>query len=183
MLRVVVGSQNPVKINAARTALAALYPLADINCQGMDAPSGVAAQPMSANETLTGAINRVEYCIKYANADFYVAMEGGVDIFEYGPATFAYVVVSNRQRRSVGRGAIMPIPQKVYQALIAGQELGEVMDNLFNTKNVKQKGGAIGLLTNGNATREGNYQHALTLAMVPFLHPELYCDQHQLQKM
>ncbi|MEH6710514.1 MAG: inosine/xanthosine triphosphatase [Paraglaciecola polaris] len=173
-LNVIVGSKNPVKVNAARNAIAMLYPEHTIFCQGMHAPSGVAEQPMTSEETRIGAINRVEYCQKNAQADFYVAMEGGVDKFDYGPATFAYIVIANRERQSIGRGAIMPIPESVYQALAAGEELGPLMDKLFNTHNVKQKGGAIGLLTNGNATREGNYTHAMVLAMAPFLHPDLY---------
>jgi non-canonical (house-cleaning) NTP pyrophosphatase len=74
----------------------------------------------------------------------------------------------------VFRSAILPLPKSVYRALEQGEELGTVMDQLFNTENIKQKGGAIGLLTNGRATRESNYTHALTLALAPFLHPELY---------
>ena len=62
----------------------------------------------------------------------------------------------------------------MYQALLAGEELGHVMDRLFNTNNIKQKGGAIGLLTNGHETRESNYTQALILAMAPFIHPELF---------
>ena len=173
-LHVVVGSKNPVKVNAAKNAISMLYPDHQITCEGMHAPSGVAEQPMTSEETRIGAINRVNYCQANAKADFYVAMEGGVDRFEYGPATFAYIVIANHERESIGRGAIMPIPESVYQALAAGEELGPLMDTLFNTKNVKQKGGAIGLLTNGNATREGNYTHAMVLAMAPFLHPYLY---------
>ena len=48
------------------------------------------------------------------------------------------------------------------------------MDRLFKTNNIKHKGGAIGLLTNGLETRESNYTQALILAMAPFLNPELY---------
>ncbi|MFQ3235647.1 MAG: inosine/xanthosine triphosphatase [Paraglaciecola sp.] len=174
IIRVIVGSQNPVKVNAARASLAALYPQAQIDCLGIAAPSGVADQPMSAQETRIGALNRVTYCQQHRDADFYVAMEGGVDNFEYGPATFAYVVIASGEKQSVSRGAMMPIPPQVYRALKEGKELGDVMDTLFDTHNVKQRGGAIGLLTKGNASREGNYSHAITLAMAPFLYPELY---------
>ena len=48
------------------------------------------------------------------------------------------------------------------------------MDRLFNTDNVKQKQGAIGLLTHGLATRESVYRQAIILAMAPFIHPDLY---------
>lgn len=173
-LQLLVGSTNPVKINAASETFQALFPDTGIICQGVSAPSGVAGQPMSEAETRTGAINRVRYCQQHRQADFYLAMEGGVDLFEQGPSTFAYVVIANSQRQSVGRSANLPLPAPVWQALQQGEELGQVMDRLFNTRNIKQQGGAIGLLTNGRESRESAYRQALTLAMAPFLYPELY---------
>ncbi|ODN43442.1 inosine/xanthosine triphosphatase [Piscirickettsia litoralis] len=174
LVKVIVGSQNPVKINAVKAVMIELYPESIIACEGLHAPSQVADQPMTEDETRIGAINRVNFCKEQVEADFYVAMEGGVDCFEYGPATFAYVVIANQEGRSIGRSANLPLPKVIYQALIAGEELGHVMDRLFNTKNIKQQGGAIGLLTNGHASRESCYIEALTLAMAPVLHEELY---------
>lgn len=175
-IKVIVGSQNPVKVQAAEVTFRQFYPKANIECYGVKAPSGVADQPMTEAETLLGAENRVHYCQQQHQADYYVAMEGGVDKFDYGAATFAYVVIADRQNKSIGRGANLPLPESVYNALESGQELGDVMDQLFDTENVKQKGGAIGLLTDNQATRQSNYTHALTLAMAPFLHPKLYTD-------
>lgn len=173
-LKIVVGSRNPVKINASKNALSQFFKVDNIECLGIDAPSGVSEQPMSAEETRQGAINRVNYCQQHFQADYYVAIEGGVDMTIDGPVTFAYVVVKNLQHLSVGRGATLPLPNQVYQRLVAGEELGPVMDGLFNTINVKQKGGAIGLLTGGLATREGNYTQALILTLAPFLHSGLF---------
>lgn len=126
-----------------------------------------------------GAENRVKYCrdkdrLAETKADYYVAMEGGVDNFQYGPATFAYIAIANQDRISIGRSAILPLPNIVYKALLQGEELGDVMDRLFGTENIKQKGGAIGLLTKGNATRESNYTQAILLALAPFLNAELF---------
>ena len=178
ILNVVVGSLNPVKINAVHSALTSLFPDHQVECHGQHAPSLVADQPMSADETREGAINRVLYCQQQAEshqaADFYIAIEGGVDNFEYGPSTFAYVVIDNGERQSVGRSAILPLPGSVYQALQDGEELGDVMDQLFSTQNINQQGGAIGLLTNYLQTRQSVYTQALMLAMAPFLHSELY---------
>ncbi len=174
LIKVIVGSQNPVKINAARAALAALFSESIVECEGMHAPSNVSEQPMTASETRSGAINRVAYCQQHRDADYYIAVEGGVDLLDDVPVTFAYVAIANGEQQSVGRSATLPLPMLVYQALVAGEELGPVMDRLFNTVNVKQKGGAIGLLTHGNATREGDYTQALIMAMAPFLHAELY---------
>ena len=173
-LKVVVGSDNPVKIAAVASAFKAMFDQPDIIVEGMHAPSLVAAQPMTSDETREGAENRVHYCQQHRDGDYFVAIEGGVDLFTYGPATFAYVVIANHQRLSVGRSAILPLPPSIYAALLEGQELGDVMDSVFNTENIKQKGGAIGLLTNGHASRESNYTQAVMLALAPFLHPHLY---------
>ncbi|GGQ20224.1 inosine/xanthosine triphosphatase [Shewanella litoralis] len=174
---IIVGSNNPVKINAAKNAIAQYYPNSTVRCQGMHAPSQVAEQPMTEAETKLGAINRARYCQQQAQvADFYVAMEGGVDQFDHGPATFAYIAIISNGTLSVGRSANLPLPPSVYDALAAGEELGHVMDRMFSTQNIKQKGGAIGLLTQGLATRESIYTQALLLAMTPFINAELFND-------
>lgn len=174
-LRVVVGSRNPVKIGAVRNALAPLYPGRLVECEGIAAPSGVPEQPMTAAETREGAINRMEYCRRHGGiADFYVALEGGVDVTADGPGTLGYVVIGGGDHVSVGSSAWLPLPPAVYEALLDGEELGPVMDRLFGTVNIKQQGGAIGLVTNGHATRESAYTQAIVMAMAPFLHPELY---------
>jgi len=174
MIKIVVGSKNPVKINAAKTAICAVFSLKEVECKGVSAPSRVAEQPMTSQETREGAINRVRHCQKTTQADFYVAIEGGVDLFEYGSATFAYIAIANNQRMSIGRSCNLPLPPTIYQALQNGEELGHVMDKLFNTENIKQKQGAIGLLTNGQATRESVYTQAVVLALAPFVNPALY---------
>lgn len=174
-INVIVGSKNPVKILSIKQTLETLFPDTEIIAEGIHAPSQVSDQPMTEEETLLGAKNRVEFCQQsYPNADFYAAMEGGVDNFDYGPATFAYVVIANTANQSVGRSANLPIPNSVYQSLQQGDELGPLMDKLFGTSNIKQKGGAIGLLTNGAQTRLSTYVQALTLAMAPFLHSDRF---------
>jgi len=177
--RLYVGSRNPVKINAAHVTLSVTLDQ-DFDVQGIAVASGVSDQPMSEDETRLGAVNRVNALLDLhaggeSNA-WYVAIEGGVDVFEDGPATFAYVVIYNNGRMSVGRSANLPLPVSVYQSLQRGEELGPVMDALFKTNNVKQKGGAIGLLTLNHADRQSVYEVALTLAMAKFHFPDLYTD-------
>lgn len=174
MTKIVVGSKNPVKIRAAEAAICDMFSLEKVECIGINAPSGVAEQPMNTEETQLGAINRVKYCQQHHQADFYVAIEGGVDLFDYGPATFAFVVIANHKQMSVGRSCNLPLPVVIYQALQKGEELGHVMDRLFKTDNIKQKGGAIGLLTNNLATRESVYLQATLLALAPFVNTDLY---------
>lgn len=174
-MKLIVGSKNPVKVNAAQIAMnQVLGNISEQDVLGMHAPSLVAEQPMTEAETRLGAVNRVKACMQAEKADWYIAIEGGVDNFEDGPATFAYVAICNGDQWSVGRSANLPLPNSVYQALVNGEELGPVMDRTFNTVNVKQKGGAIGLLTNNLATRQSVYELAVILAMSPFNHTTLF---------
>lgn len=178
VIRISVGSNNPVKVNAARQAFSQIFPNHTIHCEEMHAPSGVADQPMTEAETRLGAQNRAKYCYEHVNSqtmDFFVAMEGGVDKFEEGAATFAYVAIVNSDGEMMtGRSANLPIPETVFKRLQNNEELGVVMDDLFNTDNIRQKGGAIGLFTNHAATRESVYTQALVLALAPALYPRHY---------
>ena len=135
MIKVVVGSKNPVKISAAKTAICEMFALNDVECVGINAPSGVPEQPMTNEDTQLGAINRVKYCQQHAQADYYVAFEGGVDQFEYGPATFAYVAVANQEHMSIGRSCQLPLPPLVYQALQKQRVLKIVSPNQHKIHN------------------------------------------------
>ncbi|RTE85589.1 MULTISPECIES: inosine/xanthosine triphosphatase [Gammaproteobacteria] len=169
-----VGSQNPVKVNAAKVTLARYFPEAELDVQGVSVPSEVSDQPMSEQETLLGAKNRVVNLQQQTEADFYVAFEGGVDQFSYGTATFAYVVIQHKNQTAVGRTGDLPIPDVFYQELKAGKELGDVLDDHFQTQNIKQKGGAIALLTEQLETRESTYVQAMTLAMARIVNSSLF---------
>ncbi|WP_246840613.1 DUF84 family protein [Lacimicrobium sp. SS2-24] len=133
---------------------------------------------MNEEETRFGAINRVKNCLgTYPNdkkSAWFVAIEGGVDVFDEGPATVAYVALYHQGRYSVTRSSSLALPTQVYQALERGEELGHVMDALFDTQNIKQKDGAFGLLTHHRVTHQGVYEMAVTLA--PFNFPDLYAS-------
>ena len=178
VIRISVASKNPVKVTAAHQAFSQVFPNHTIHCEGVSVDSGVADQPMTESETRLGAQTRLRNCIEIDSEkkeDYFVSMEGGVDKFEEGAATFAYVCLSARDEKIyTGRSANLPLPNAVYKRLAGGEELGHVMDDLFQVDNIKQKGGAIGLLTNNRATRESTYTQALILALAPILHPDLY---------
>jgi non-canonical (house-cleaning) NTP pyrophosphatase len=64
------------------------------------------------------------------------------------------------------------LPPAVLEKLEHANELGDVMDEVFGTDNIKQKGGAIGLLTHNQLSRSSVYHQALILALIPFVNPE-----------
>ena len=174
----IVGSANPVKVNAAVSALEKVF-TETVTSEPRPVSSGVSDQPLSEAETRDGAINRVKGLLKQASVesfetDWFVAIEGGAAEFTDGPATFAYLAIYHQSQWSVGRSASLPLPPSVFQALTQGEELGDVMDRLFHTTNIKQQGGAIGLLTHHQATRQSVYELAMILALAPFTQPAFF---------
>lgn len=168
---IVVASLNPAKINAVKSAFEQLFPNQEFQFQGIEVESGVAIQPMSDQETKQGALNRVHNAENsLPNADFYVGIEAGI---EHG-MTFAWMVVKASSGYGESRSASLLLPPAISQRLQADYELGDIMDEVFGTENIKQKGGAISLLTGNHLTRSSVYHQALILALVPFLNPELF---------
>lgn len=175
---IVIASTNPVKINATKSAIRELLPKDQFDWQAVDVPSGVSHQPYSDAETLTGACNRVRSIRNlYPNAHYWVGIEGGIEFDQDDEMmAFAWVVIEDQKQRGKARSGSFYLPPSIARLVRQGKELGEADDIVFGQKNSKQKNGAIGLLTNNLIDRSGLYQHAVILAFVPFLNPNLYLE-------
>ena len=170
-MKVVVASRNPVKLGAAREAFEALFPDANIEVVSADVASGVADQPSSDEETRTGARNRANGAFDaQPDADYWVGIEGGVEIIDGQLLAFAWMAVRGGDNYlSESRSATLPLPPAVKDLMDQGMELGEANDRVFATINSKQGGGAYGLLTDGRYTRESIYTQTLIIALTPFV--------------
>lgn len=171
-MKVVVTSHNPVKIEAVREAFKSQFPKHEIELIPLAVESGVSDQPMTDEETRQGARNRVENAkSKCPDADYWVGLEGGLDIFDDHLMAFAWMVIASGENLiSETRSATLPLPPDIQALVLGGMELGEANDRVFSTLNSKQGGGAFGLLTNGLMTRESIYTQTLILALIPFVH-------------
>ncbi len=164
MKTVIVASLNPAKINAVKAAFEDVFNDEQFTFQGISVASEVPDQPISDLETKQGALNRVKNAKLADNkGDFYVGLEAGNE----GDFTFAWMVIESHSQRGESRSASLMLPPVVLEKLRTGKELGDVMDEVFATENIKQKGGAIGLLTNHLLTRSSVYHQALILALIP----------------
>ncbi|AXW86020.1 inosine/xanthosine triphosphatase [Lonsdalea britannica] len=165
MYYVVASTTNPAKINAVTLAFADVFGAENCRIEGVDVDSGVPQQPLGSTETRTGARNRVMMARQVRpEADFWVGVEAGIE----DNMTFAWMVVENATIRGESRSASLMLPEAVLQGIREGRELGDEMARLSGIQNVKQKGGAIGVFTNGKLTRTSVYHQALLLALVPF---------------
>uniref|UniRef100_UPI001EECA25E DUF84 family protein n=1 Tax=Vibrio vulnificus TaxID=672 RepID=UPI001EECA25E len=94
--------------------------------------------------------------------------EAGIE----GNVTFAWMVIESDTHRGESRSASLMLPPEVLAQLADANELGDVMDKVFGTENIKQKGGAISLLTQNQLTRSSVYHQELILALIPFTNPD-----------
>ncbi|MBY6198688.1 inosine/xanthosine triphosphatase [Vibrio hangzhouensis] len=169
MKKVVIASLNPAKINAVKSAFESAFPEQVFSFVGVSVPSGVSEQPMDNQETHQGAKNRVRNAKNaISDGDFYVGIEAGLD----GQSTFAWMIIESDALVGESRSASLMLPPAVVAQLSPNVELGDVMDSTFGTENIKQKGGAIALLTQHQLTRSSVYHQALILALIPFVNPQ-----------
>ena len=172
-MKIVVASKKPVKLNAARLGFCTYFQ--EVEVHGVSVGSGVSDQPKTDEETLQGAITRVQNAlVEFPDADYWVGIEGGLCAKRGELEAFAWIVVRNAEKTGRARTTTFQIPAKVAELISEGYELGDANDILFKQENSKQKSGAIGLLTNNKINRTALYKQAVELALVPFLNPKLY---------
>lgn len=176
-MKILVGSQNPVKIQAVREAFAQYF--AEVEVSGLEIDPGVPAQPVN-EDTFSGAKNRVLALhnlntVEKLGAHFFVGIEGGIiQLYERWFAFGCMAIGDAQGRLGFGASPLFELPQPIIQELLAGKELGEVIDHLTGDHNTKQKGGAIGFLTQGVMDRKALYVQGLVVALVPFVNEALY---------
>jgi inosine/xanthosine triphosphatase len=172
-MKIAVGSTNPIKVAAVKSIVTQLWPGAEI--QSVDVPTGVSEMPMSDEETIIGARNRARAARLAINADLGFGLEGGVHLDPIGLMLQGWVVVTDGNgREGVAGAGRLPLPPLLADRVLAGEELGPIMDSLLGETNVKAKGGAIGALTGGLIPREQAFALGVAYALSPFVAPEFY---------
>lgn len=178
-MNVAVGSTNPVKVMAVRLTIERIWPEAEVHA--ISVPSGVSAMPMSDAETIAGARNRAIAARQQLDADLGIGLEGGVHPEPIGLTLQGWVVVVDRKgREGVGGVARLPLPNTIANRVLAGEELGQVMDDILGQNNVKQKEGAVGVLTAGLVLRHETFAVAVAYALACFVAPEFYTGQEEI---
>ncbi len=93
---VIIGSKNPEKLQSTDVAFQLIFGNRPI-VQSINVDSGVGTQPFGDDETYTGAYNRAFNAKNaYPEADFWVGIEGGVEVIKEGMASFAWVFIVDK---------------------------------------------------------------------------------------
>lgn len=168
-----VGSSNPVKLNAVRSAIAEEWP--DAQVHGFEVESGVRSQPMTDEETQQGAINRAKAARLAGFKKFPdLALESGVGIGLEGGvtpwngelwSTVWAAVVDGSEEIFTSNGARMKVPASIAKPILEGGEMGPVVSKLVGVADVRKKQGMIGIVTQNFVNRTTEYGAIAKLAI------------------
>ena len=167
-MKIAVGSTNPVKVAAVRQTVQRRWP--DAQIIPVAVPTGVSDMPLSDAESVAGARNRARTARQLSGADLGVGLEGGVNPEPIGLVLHGWVVVvDGNGREGIGGAGRLPLPPNIAQRVLAGEELGPVMDDILGEVDVRRKGGAIGALTAGLVMRQEAFALGVAYALAPFV--------------
>ena len=175
MLKIVIGSKNPIKIEATKNAFEKVFGLS-VEIIAVSVSSGVSDMPISFEEMLDGAKNRADRARQKIDADFGVGLEGGFENEKIGTFLSGFVAIVDRQGvwgYAQGSGLFMPekIVKKVREQK---KELGDVMDEMRGLKNTKQHEGCVGFMTDNLIPRKSAFEATIIYALSRFTKKEMF---------
>lgn len=149
-MAMIVGSHNKAKIEAVQT----VFPEEIIQAIATD--SGVSNQPLSDDETKTGAVNRAIAC--QTNNNYGIGLEGGV--YQQGDSWYLCswgALKTPAGNIFVAGGARIPLPPSISEEIVKGKELGLLMEELTEIPTVRHQEGTVGILTNQLVSRKSMF--------------------------
>jgi inosine/xanthosine triphosphatase len=160
-----IGSKNPAKVAAVEQAFKGY----SFEIVSVDTESGVSEQPLTDEETIKGAINRAVSAFDVSGADIGIGLEGGVQETKHGLFLCNWgALMARGMEPIIAGGARIRLPEEIAIQLLAGEELGPVMDQFAKKQNVRKKEGAVGIFTNGKIDRVEMFTHVVKLLLGQF---------------
>lgn len=132
-------------------------------------------------EIYNGARNRVDNSMEYAKEngleyDYYVAIESGIaNVLGRWEIVNIAVIKDKEGYESFGSSAGFPVPEKYVDKIIEN-DLGCVMDEIFNESELGKGKGGIGMLTKDNITRIDLTKDAFIMALTQFVNGDKWKD-------
>src|SRR5665213_2474109 len=119
-MKVVIASKSPVKEGAVKRGFKTLFPDESFDFECVLANSGIGDQPMSDDETRSGALARVKHARELSSgADFYAGLEGGVEEKFGDLYNFGWVVIESKDlKKGYGRTFAFALPPAIRDAMI-----------------------------------------------------------------
>lgn len=177
-MKIIVGSKNPVKVEAVREVLADYKNFAKYDIVGIETSSGVSGQPRSLEETIRGAINRSR--VVFSDCSYSFGIESGLMHVPYtktGMMNFCACVICDGINFHLGFSSMFELPVDVSHMI-----KNDTIDinkafyrcGLTTDPKIGSSDGVIGFLTNNRVTRKEYTQQAVHMALIYLENKELY---------
>jgi inosine/xanthosine triphosphatase len=173
-LNVVVGSKNPVKLNATRNILGRIY--GDIKVSSVNVDSGIPDQPFGLDQTVKGAVNRAKNAFS-EEFDLSVGIESGLIMVPEtltGYIDLQWCAIYDGKNITIGASSGFEYPPSVIKEVLNGVEVGDVMDNVTGVNDLGQKKGAVSYLSRDMLNRTENTEECVLTAMIPRMNDNIY---------
>jgi inosine/xanthosine triphosphatase len=185
---IALGSDRAAKILAVRAAASRISTVdarwneATVTARAVepDAP----AMPLTDWQLMHGARTRAEAVREQlqkegASAELYVGLEGGFHSInvddEWHTFLLGWAYATDGSRGYFGASPSVTVPHSIADMVIDGKrELGVVIDEVANERDVRSRQGAWGVLSRDLLTRSDSFEAALIAAFAPFYNPRLY---------
>lgn len=173
-MKIHVGSENPVKINAVKKAFRKYFK--EIKVKGIKVKSNVREQPLNLNEIISGAKTRAKK--SFIDCEFSVGIESGLIEFPFnsGFAESTIAVIFDGKNYFFGSSPLFEYPEKAVALLIKGKDdVNTAFAKLFKKKkDMGRKKGAVGELTKGKITRTDFTELAVLMALIKIISKKFY---------
>jgi inosine/xanthosine triphosphatase len=171
---IAAGTKNPAKLEGIRIAFSQYFPSFEL--RSVDSSSVARTQPLGLEQMVEGAVARAKFALSREGGDYGVGVEAG--IFQVGDLYFDHqqaAVADPSGKVSLGHSAGYALPADSIEKLIKeGKELEQFAEVLSGIHQVGDKGGLVHYLTRGRITRADLTEQCVTMALIPWLHRDVY---------
>lgn len=177
-MRINVGSQNEVKIEAVKEAVRDYNFLSKAKVMGVSVNSKVSEQPKSVDETVRGAMNRARGA--FQNCDYSFGLEDGLMQVPNTKTDYMNIcvcVIYDGQDYHIGLSSAFEYPTEVTKLVLEeGLDINQAFYKVGLTKNPKvgSAEGAIGILTHGRLLRKDYAKQAITMALIHLENSDIF---------
>jgi inosine/xanthosine triphosphatase len=185
---IAVGSTRRPKLDAVKEAAANIAPFfgeaAMLDVAGYEVESGVNHTPVSREELMQGARQRVEaleksFRVQGRVADFFIGLEGGLDVAAENSVKRVFLeswaYVSDGRRGHFGCSGSIELPEALAEeVLLRGTELSVAIDRFAGAVGIRDGQGAWGVLSRNLISRQESFRLAVVSAFAPFYNAEMY---------
>jgi inosine/xanthosine triphosphatase len=118
-MRIIVGSNNSVKVDAVREVLALYERFRQYTVHFKEVPSGVAAQPLGLEETIRGARNRAANA--FEDCTYSIGIESGIfKVRDVGHMDLTACAIYDQYKFYIGLGPAFIVPSAIMKKIRKG---------------------------------------------------------------